>query len=1085
MLDRVLSPVLVGRQEELSQLEDALLSTNRGDGRFVLLAGEAGIGKTRLATELGKRARKLGCDVLWGSCSDAELALPYLPFVEAIANQLGEQDPAEVRAALGPAAEELAQLFPQLAAGPAKAPVGDPAQAKLRLFESVVTLLELWARDRGLLLVLDDIHWADGSTRELLDYAARRLIRSRVMLLATYRSDEVDRRDPLTRTVQTWRRSGLAETVAVSSMSARDVAEMITAILNSDDVNAELATLVDARAEGNPFVLEEMLREALDRGEILQTGTGWERSSLKAFRLPETVREAVLLRLGRLDAEQIEVLRAAAVLGRTFDYGLLAEVADVDENVVLDALESAVGLQLLQEGAEGSNRYSWRHALTQEAIVSDTVVPKRQRIHSRAADALIAADGSALAIASHLLGAGRTDEAVPACVRAADEAERAVAFREAGHLLERALPHVSDPRERALLLYRMGHLRWLNGEPAAAEQLLADAVTQLDALALTREAARARVYLGRCRWELDQPDAASRDYELAREALEKDGPSSELALVYLRIAGIHAFQLDYASCRVAAERAVAIAEQASADFERIWALSHVALGYYGTAREFALLDRSYEEALENGYAFIASNVLFNEIWDRVHTLAGGLDGPLAKVGRIPVELWMWGGGAIGMSLATLALGRPRDALEHARAAIERHESLGASKFAWRAHLAAAEALLELGRASEAEAELPPLSVGNELQDIVYDTATRIGIALGLGQTDEAVELARRAAADDAVLIFGETAAVAVGALVAGGLLEEAEAVLSRAKRARADLGHAGLEISEGAILLASGNAAAARPLLESALNDFEDVGLRLWVWRAAALAAEAAAGTGDRDAASALLMSCIHDAHAAGAVRVRDDAQGRAARLGVDVPSFPDEPGDDVAEPDLLPAGERLVTSMFADVRGYTPLTSATAPQELADRITTLHRWAATEVGRRYGIVDKFAGDAVMATFNAAGARVDHAVLALEAALALRDKSALMDLPIGIGIAVGSAVVARSVGDANVSVLGEATNLAARLQTAAAGGEILLSDEAFRRVSAWLSERGLAAEPEELELKGFDGARRAYRLRTAVPTPAV
>src|SRR5438128_11081329 len=107
------------------------------------------------------------------------------------------------------------------------------------------------------------------------------------MLLATYRSDEVDRRHPLTRTVQTWRRSGLAETVAVSSMSARDVTEMITAILNSDDVSAELATLFDARAEGNPFVLEEMLREALDRGEILQTGTGWERSSLKVFRLPE------------------------------------------------------------------------------------------------------------------------------------------------------------------------------------------------------------------------------------------------------------------------------------------------------------------------------------------------------------------------------------------------------------------------------------------------------------------------------------------------------------------------------------------------------------------------------------------------------------------------------------------------------------------------------------------------------------------------------------------------------------------------------------------------------------------------------
>ena len=1081
MLDRVLSPVLVGRQDELSELEDALLAANRGDGRFVLLAGEAGIGKTRLATELSKRARKLGCDVLWGSCSDAELVLPFLPFVEAVGNHLGERDPADVRTELGPAAEELAQLFPQLATGPATAPAGDPAQAKLRLFESVVTLLELWARDRGLLLVLDDIHWADGSTRELLDYAARRLVKSRVMLLATYRSDEVDRRHPLTRTVQTWRRSGLAETVTVSAMTQRNAAEMIAAILNADDVSAELANLVDARAEGNPFVLEEMLREALDRGEIIQTQAGWERDSAKAFRFPETVREAVLLRLGRLDAEQVEVLRAAAVLGRTFDYGLLVDVAGLDERVVLEALESAVAQQLLDEGAEAGDRYSWRHALTQEAIATDTVLPKRQRIHSRAADALLAKDGSAVAVAGHLLGAGRNDEAVVACLRAADEAERAVAFIEAGHLLERVLPHVSDPRERALLLYRMGHLRWMNGEPAAAEQFLADAAAQLDALALTREAARARVYLGRCRWELDQPEAAARDYENARAALEEEGPTPELALVYLRIAGIHAFQLDFMKCRVAAERAVEIAEQASADFERVWALSHLALGYYGTSSEFALLDRAYEEALAGGYTFIAGNVLFNEIWDRVHTLSGGLDGPLAKAERIPTELWHWAGGSIATSMVMLALGRPREALQHARAGTERHESLGASKFTWRSRLAAAEALLELGRVAEAAEELPALSPGNELQDIVYDSAARIGIALTLGHTDEAVELARRATADDAVLAFGETAAVAVDAFVAGELLEEAEAVLRRTEKVRVDLGSAGLAISEGTIQLAGGNATEARPHLDRAVREFEDVGLQLWAWRAAALAADAAAQTGDRDAATELFAACMHGAHVAGAFRVRDDARARAAHLGLEVPSFADEPAKEIAEPDIVPSGERLVTSMFADVRGYTPLTSASAPEELADRITTLYRWASTEVGRRYGIVDKFAGDAVMATFNAAGARVDHAVLALEAALALRDKAAIMDLPVGIGIAVGPAVVTRGTGAGNLSVLGEATNLAARLQTAAAGGEILLSDEAFRRVAAWLDERALPVEPEELELKGFEGAQRAYRLRAAVP----
>jgi class 3 adenylate cyclase len=1084
MLQRVLSPVLVGRQEELSQLEDALLSANRGDGSFVLVAGEAGIGKTRLANELARRARKLGCGVLWGSCSEVELSLPYLPFVEAIGNHLGERDLADVRADLGPMTAELAQLFPQLGNGAPATPAGDPAQAKQRMFESVVTLLESWAKERGLLLVLDDVHWADSSTRHLLDYVARRLVRSRVMLLATYRSDELDRLHPLTRTVQVWQRAGLAETVAVDAMTPEQVAQMIAAILDAEEVSGELAALVHARSEGNPFVLEELLREALDRREIVRTDAGWERRPLDSLRMPETVREAVLMRLGRLDAVQVEVLRAAAVLGRSFDYGLLVEVSDTDEGAVLAALEAAVAQQLLEEDVGASDRYSWRHALTQEAIAGDTVLPKRQRIHSRAADALQVTGGSAMAVASHLLEAGRADEAADACFRAAEEAERSVAFREAAELLERVLPHVSDPRERALLLCRIGRLRWYNGEPAAAQQLLGEGVGELDELGLELEAAQARIHLGRSQWELDQTEAAMEQFERARAALEGEGPSAELALVYLRIAGIHAFQLDYHQCRAAAERAVDIAERASADFERLWALSFVAVGHYGSAREFTLLDRCFHEAQAKGYAIIASNTLYNEIWDRVHTVAGGFAGALEKLEQMVFETWVTAGGEIAKSWALIELGALREALEQARRATARHASLEARKFEWRAHLAATEALVELGRTPEAQTELPAPSPADDLQDIVYDTPARVRVALALERFEEALELGRRVAAHDAVLIFPKTVALGVEALLAGGSVEEAEALLTRARRASTELGQAALAIAEGRILVASGKASEARRLLERALRELEGSELRLWAWQASILAAEAAAQTGDQDAARSFLVTCIRDAHLAGAARLRDEARTTALRLGLEVPPFAEEPDAETVEPALFPAGERLVTSMFADVRGYTPLASTSSPEELADRISTLHRWAAAEVGRRSGIVDKFAGDAVMATFNVAGSRVDHAALALEAALTLRDKAALMDLPVGIGIAVGPAVVSRTVDEANVSVLGAATNLAARLQQAAAGGEILLSDEAFRRVSSWLTERGLTVEAQELELKGFDGAQPAYRLPASVPASA-
>src|SRR6187455_180413 len=176
MLKQALCDALVGRDAELSALEDALLTVGRDrSGGLVLLEGEAGMGKTRLAHELADRAEAIGWTVLWGGCSEAEVALPYLPFVEALGNHFAQRSPAEIHRELGGAARELSLLFPQLELPDVEPPAGDPAQAKLRLFESVVAVLRAAARDAGVLLVVDDIHWSDASTRELLDHLARRL----------------------------------------------------------------------------------------------------------------------------------------------------------------------------------------------------------------------------------------------------------------------------------------------------------------------------------------------------------------------------------------------------------------------------------------------------------------------------------------------------------------------------------------------------------------------------------------------------------------------------------------------------------------------------------------------------------------------------------------------------------------------------------------------------------------------------------------------------------------------------------------------------------------------------------------------
>ncbi len=196
-MQRVLCPVLIGREQELGALEDALLGANRGQGQVVLLSGDAGMGKTRLSTELQRRAHQLGMKVLWGGCSEAELALPYLPFLEAIGNYLAGADLDQVRDRLGPIRRELGHLFPQLDPE-ASSPDADTMNGKLRLFEAILALLAIPTTAGGLLLVIEDLHWADGSTRELLDYLTRRLRSSRILVVCTYRSDEMHRKHPLT-----------------------------------------------------------------------------------------------------------------------------------------------------------------------------------------------------------------------------------------------------------------------------------------------------------------------------------------------------------------------------------------------------------------------------------------------------------------------------------------------------------------------------------------------------------------------------------------------------------------------------------------------------------------------------------------------------------------------------------------------------------------------------------------------------------------------------------------------------------------------------------------------------------------------
>ena len=1073
VLSRVLSPVQVGRDSELSTLEDALLSALRGDGGVVIVGGEAGMGKTRLVHSLATRARRLGCVVLSGGCSEAELSLPYLPFLEAIGNYLATADVANMTKRLGSAAGELAKLFPQLGQRSDVAP--DPSQAKLRLFESMLILLADAARSRALLLVLEDLQWADASTRELLDYATRRLRSTNVLVVATYRSDEMHRKHALLPTIQGWRRNGQVEVVELKPLESGDVGEMVRAIFDETSVSDEFRDFLVHRSEGNPFVIEETLRDALDRGDIFRTDEGWDRKSLAEMRIPPTVRDMILQRLERFNPEHVAILAAASVIGRSFDVQSLAAVAQVDEGEVVAALQASVLAQLIEEEDRRSGRFRFRHALTQEAIYEDLVVPRRRQLHSRVADVLLTGnDVAPVDLANHLFMAGRNQEAVAMSVAAASAAAEARAYHAAAELLERAAPYVEDDVERARMFCRAGTAYYDNAESMSARRLLEQSIPELERAGFAAEAARYRMTLGRTWWELMRTDLAHNEFERVREVLEPLGPSEALANVYIRISSLASFNEEHDAGIEFARKAIATADSVGARLPSAWApnflgIAEVAKGQ--VALGFEHLDESYRRSLEGGFQYQIGNAIYNSVWIAVH-LARGKE--VAKwqprieaITAVGYEPWPY----YASGLIALAQGRIGQAIASAEVAEQKSREGGHKKMSWRGQVLLAHALAESMRVTEAIATLPPISTRVDFQDSIYDGPARVRTALAANPSEADAEAKK---VSPSVCLFGSPADVVAEATRDTQWLTDFLASIAAQGEV---LDSPRVALARGRLALYKGDFRTAKALLAESVDTLMSGGFHLDAWHGSAALAEAEHGTGDVDEATRRLRSAATEAEAAGALLAARVARDTAERLGVDI-GRPPEATARAAASRRVATGERMVSVMFADVRGYSRLAGQTAPVELLDRISALQRWATQEVERRRGVVDKFAGDAVMATFNVSGQSVDHTQQALRAAVAIIDKAALAGVPVGAGVAVGPAVVGNLAQSANLSVLGDVTNLASRLQSAAGAGEVILAAEAYRRSREWLEGQQIEAERVDLELKGFEGPVIAYRVTT-------
>ena len=377
---KLVCPSLVGREAELGRLEELLERARAGRGGLVVLSGEAGIGKTRLAGELAERARGIGMRTLLGRAVEATTPSPYRPLAEAFTAGLRGEDTVN-DPSLDAYRPSLRRVVPDVGRGDASAEPGPP----FAVMEGLRRLVELIAGDVGLLIVLEDLHWADADTLAVVEYLADHLGEAHVMCLCTERTETTATATALM-TALVARRA--AERVELSPLADAEVAEMARLTLGADEAPAVLVTALRARAAGVPFLVEEVLSAYLAAGGPAQRQPEWWISRRIADALPRSYRDIVRERLEAVDTGSRELIEAAAVLGRTFDWRLLAAMAAGGEREALEQLRAAARERLVSATAGHLPGFEFRHALAREAVLAELLPPERAALSARVADAI-------------------------------------------------------------------------------------------------------------------------------------------------------------------------------------------------------------------------------------------------------------------------------------------------------------------------------------------------------------------------------------------------------------------------------------------------------------------------------------------------------------------------------------------------------------------------------------------------------------------------------------------------------------------------------------------------------------------------
>ena len=941
MAPRVSSPVFVGRADELGELVAAMAGARAGTPGFVLVGGEAGVGKSRLVAELITHATADGDQILAGQCVGFdEATIPLLPVIDALRGlDDGAQDLLETR------------LAPVSAAGP---PAG--------LHPLVLDRLAAAAAAAPILIVVEDIHWADRSTLELLAYLARRLRDERVLVVATYRSDEVGRHERLRRFLADVATAATARRLALDRLTRSQTAEQLAGILGEAPPEP-LLDAVFARSEGNPFFAEELVAAAPEGSEGL----------------PATLRDMLLARIHALDPRAQAVVRVAAVGGRDVHHELLAAAAGLPEPELSDVLRGAVREHVIVAVDDG---YAFRHALFSEAAYGELLPGERARLHAAFAAALEAraelAGGNtatvAAEIAHHWLRAGDEPRALAAAVRAGTEAGRVGALAEAAEHDKRALalwervPHAERLAgiDRAALLARAADAAAWTGDAAGAIELVDAAIALHEAGGEVARVAALLQQRARFLWQLGRAPESVSCLERAVALIPADPPTVERAEALGSLGLMVMLAGQYTRSRAYAEQALAVAREVGARAEeavalnclgidldalgdraaglehlrRGWAiatdvgradvLSQAALLLSDSLRSDGQLERSIEIALEGAEAARRAGLEMLERMCKCNAAQAAFElGRWDLVDRISRE--MLARHFSGMTLAfahhlagTLARARGDLAGAAVHLAAQRH-AVGPGPTPPASYAIDAEAELALWQ-GRPEAALSAAQEGMRLQ--AEDPLRWMrSAALGAHAAADLAELAR-ARRDDAV----ETAARERATAFRDGARDRAAGAAHPALAATIEAEHARAAADSDP---ASWDAAARA--WEARLAPFQAAYAR---WRQA----EAALGQRDRAQAEHALRAAHAAAAGLGAQALQAELEALARRARIALPTATEEPA--AGEPP--PAGTDLgLTARELEVLQH--LARGATNRQIADALYISARTAGVHVSHILG----------------------------------------------------------------------------------------------------------------------------------------